>query len=307
MRSLNLDQVRSLVAIADLGSFAAAAQALHLAPPTISLHISELEARLCAQLLLRGKRGAQLTSAGQVLAQRGRILLGDAEDAVREVQRHALGLAGRVRLATQTGVVVYVLPMVRERLRQQHPEIELEVSILGTQDALSRLRTGRIDLALVTLPLPPEEGVCISPWRRDPVLAHLPPGWPAPEVVTPAWLSTQPLIFNDPSTQLYKRSMAWFGAAGFHPRVSVELNYTEAMKSLVTAGYGAALLPVERRDAPHSQALHEGLQLRPLDPPLWREMALAHRDLALQAAQVAPVLDILKSMAAGWPAVDPKR
>jgi len=46
MRSLNLDQVRTLVAIADLGTFAAAAQALHLAPPTVSLHISELESRL---------------------------------------------------------------------------------------------------------------------------------------------------------------------------------------------------------------------------------------------------------------------
>ena len=78
MRSLNLDQLRSLVAIADLGSFAAAAQALHLAPPTISLHISELESRLDATLMLRGKQGVQLTSAGAVLVQRGRLLLRDA-------------------------------------------------------------------------------------------------------------------------------------------------------------------------------------------------------------------------------------
>ncbi|MDC6171369.1 helix-turn-helix domain-containing protein, partial [Paucibacter sp. XJ19-41] len=67
MRSLNLDQLRSLVAIADLGSFAAAAQALHLAAPTISLQISELESRVGAQLLQRGRRGALPTSAGALL------------------------------------------------------------------------------------------------------------------------------------------------------------------------------------------------------------------------------------------------
>ncbi len=56
MRELSLDRLRTLVTIADLGSFAAAAQALHLAPPTVSLHIAELEQRIGAPLLLR-RRG----------------------------------------------------------------------------------------------------------------------------------------------------------------------------------------------------------------------------------------------------------
>jgi len=56
MRNLNLDQLQTLIAIADLGTFAAAAQALHLAPPTVSLHIKELESRMQATLLIRGQR-----------------------------------------------------------------------------------------------------------------------------------------------------------------------------------------------------------------------------------------------------------
>ena len=61
MRNLNLDQLQTLIAIADLGTFAAAAQALHLAPPTVSLHIKELESRLSTSagkiimLLMHGK------------------------------------------------------------------------------------------------------------------------------------------------------------------------------------------------------------------------------------------------------------
>ena len=59
MREISLDRLRTLVAIADYGSFAAAAQWLHLAPPTVSLHIAELESRIGAPLLSR-KRGRLL-------------------------------------------------------------------------------------------------------------------------------------------------------------------------------------------------------------------------------------------------------
>ena len=75
MRNLNLDQLQTLIAIADLGTFAAAAEALHLAPPTVSMHIKELESRLQADLVVRGRRQAELTPAGEVLVQEGRQLL----------------------------------------------------------------------------------------------------------------------------------------------------------------------------------------------------------------------------------------
>lgn len=64
MRNLNLDQLQTLIAIADLGTFAAAAQALHLAPPTISLHIKELESRMEATLLVRGRADLGRAGAG---------------------------------------------------------------------------------------------------------------------------------------------------------------------------------------------------------------------------------------------------
>ena len=60
MRHLNLDQLQTLVTIADLGSFAAASQALHLAPPTVSLHVRELEQRLGA-----GQGGGQRSWVGR--------------------------------------------------------------------------------------------------------------------------------------------------------------------------------------------------------------------------------------------------
>ena len=104
MRNLNLDQLQTLIAIADLGTFAAAAQALHLAPPTVSLHIKELESRLRADLVVRGRRQAELTPAGEALVQEGRKLLAASDDLVERVRRRATGLEGRVRMGVSAGV-----------------------------------------------------------------------------------------------------------------------------------------------------------------------------------------------------------
>src|SRR5690349_10680937 len=152
MRQLNLDQLRTLIAIADLGTFSAAAKALHLAQPTVSLHISELESRLGAPLVVRGNRRVTPTAAGAALVERGRKLLRDTDDAVEAVRRQAEGRTGRVRLGTSTGVVVDLLPQVLEALGASHAGIDVEVSILGSNEAMARLAAGTLDIGLVAMP-----------------------------------------------------------------------------------------------------------------------------------------------------------
>lgn len=80
---------------------------MHLAQPTVSLHVSELESRLGASLVVRGGKNVHPSAAGALLVERARRLLRDADDAVK---RHVEGRTGRVRLGTSTGVVVYLLP-----------------------------------------------------------------------------------------------------------------------------------------------------------------------------------------------------
>jgi len=76
---------------------------------------------------------------------------------------------------------------------------------------------------------------------------------------------------------MYHLTMAWFAKAGFTPRAKIELNYTEAMKSLVAAAYDAAILPFEH---PELSELRPQIQLRPLRPALQRHIAIAHRPLS---------------------------
>ena len=273
MRELNLDQLRTLVSIAELGSFAAAARALHLAAPTISLHVAELESRLSAPLLLRQRQRVVPTGIGERLIQRARRLLADADAALDEVARQVEGRAGRVRLGASTGALAWLLPQALERMGRDHPGIDVQVAVLTSQEALSRLKQGTLDIGLVALPQAAVQGLQIVPWRRDPVMAFLPRTWTLPRAITPAWLATRPLIVNDASTRLHRMTMDWFAAADEQPRARIELNFNDAIRSLVAAGYGAALLPREEGTA----ALDERIAIAPLTPRLWRPLGLAHR------------------------------
>jgi len=277
MRELSLDRLRTLVAIADLGSFAAAARELHLAPPTVSLHVSELEERIGAPLLLRQRAQVRPSGIGETLIARARQLLAAADQALEEVGRQVQGLAGRVRLGASTGAIAYLLPRALEQLGRSHPGIDVQVMVLTSQETLARLAAGALDIGLVALPQAPVAGLTVQPWRRDPVMAFLPASWRAPRVVTPAWLAAQPLILNAPETRLSRLTTEWFARGGEHPAARIQLNFNDAIKSLVGAGYGATLLPHEASAQGAAVALDPRIVMRPLRPALWRPLGIAHR------------------------------
>ena len=273
MREISLDRLRTLVAIADYGSFAAAAQRLHLAPPTVSLHIAELEGRVGAPLLSRKRGNVRPSPIGEALVARARNLLAEVEATLDDVSRQVQGLAGRVRLGASTGAIAHLLPQAIAQLRETHPEIDVQIAVLTSQETLARLAQGTLDVGLVALPQSAAAGLSIRPWRRDPVVAFLPADWQPPTRVTPAWLASQPLILNDANTRLSRLTAEWFAQEGYRPTARIELNFNDAIKSLVAAGYGATLLPHEA-GAPQSDAR---IAMRPLRPALWRELGIAHR------------------------------
>ena len=268
MRELNLDRLRTLVTIADLGSFAEAARTLHLAPPTVSLHIADLEALIGAPLLVRKRGEVRPSGAGEVLVERARRLLADADEAMDLVRRQVQGLEG---------------------LGQHHPGIDVQVVVLTSQETVSRLALGTLDVGLVALPMASVRGVTVMPWRRDPVMAFVPSAWAAPRRVTPQWLAGQPLILNDDGTSLSRLTSEWLALAGEQPKARIQLNYNDAIKSLVAAGYGATLLPHEASTA---TPLDPRIRMLPVQPRLWRPLGIAHRAGPVERA-TQHVLDVL--------------
>ncbi|NRF70701.1 LysR family transcriptional regulator [Aquincola sp. S2] len=287
MRALNLDQLRTLVSVLELGSFSAAARALHLAQPTISLHVAELESKLGTPLLLRGGPRVQPTPAGELLAERAHRLLRDADEAIELVQRQRDGRAGRVRLGSSTGAMVHLLPQLLEALDAALPEIDVQVTIGRSSELMAKLFVGDVDLALVALPQPRYPQIRVTPWRSTPMMAMLPARWPAPKLITPQWLADKPLILNEPDTHVRRQVMDWFAGAGVLPRARIEMSFNEVTRRLIAAGYGAAILPFEHP----SEALDGRIQVLRLKPAMPRRLGVACRSAKTLAAPIRSVLD----------------
>ncbi|GAB2835963.1 LysR family transcriptional regulator [Comamonas piscis] len=294
MRNLNLDQVQTLVAIADLGTFAAAAQALHLSPPAISLHIKELETRMDTALLLRGRRQAVLTAAGEVLVAHGRKLLEASDELIDLVQRRASGREGLVKVGVSAGVSTRLLPIMLEQLSQRSPGVEVKLEAVGSADAMQRLRAGSLDVAIVASPQPSSAEIVLTPWRNDPMVVLLPAAWKAPKRVTPDWLADKRWASFAPATQMHGLIAGWFGQAGHHPRPFLTLSYPGALKSLAAASQSAVILPLEEVE---DQLQLPGVQVRHLWPRLMRPMAVAHRRDGSHNPAAAAVLEVLAAFA----------
>lgn len=294
MRNLNLDQVQTLVAIADLGTFAAAAQALHLSPPAISLHIKELETRMDTALLLRGRRQAVLTAAGELLVAHGRKLLESSDELIDLVQRRASGREGLVKVGVSAGVSTRLLPMMLEQLSSRSPGVEVKLEAVGSADAMQRLRAGSLDVAIVASPQPSSAEIVLTPWRNDPMVVLLPAAWKAPKRVTPDWLAGKRWASFAPATQMHGLIAGWFGQAGHHPRPFLTLSYPGALKSLAAASQSAVILPLEEVE---DQLQLPGVQVRHLWPRLMRPMAVAHRRDGSHNPAAAAVQAVLAAFA----------
>jgi DNA-binding transcriptional LysR family regulator len=274
MRSLNLDQLQALVTIVELGSFSAAARTLNLTQPAVSLQLRELEGRVQMRLVERMGKRAYATPAGEELIIYARRIKEDTDQALAAMRRHREGWLGRARLATGRLTCTYLLPVVLRALHEKHPNIDMIISIGSSAQILAAVSANTADLGLVTLPVA-DRLIDVVPLRSDPLVAVLPPSTTeAPALMTPALMTKHSLILDEQGSRLRRHVDDWFEAAGVLPQVDMTMASVEAIKQVVGAGFGASILP---RQAVVEAAARQDLVIRPLDPPLSRQLALIKR------------------------------
>src|SRR5690349_15842716 len=146
---LDINRLRVIDAVARHGSVTAAAKELHYSQPSVTHHLSRLEAETGAQLLQRVGRGIRLTPAGQLLADRAAEIIGRIDAAGAELSAHVGLTAGRVRLAGFSSAVGSLVPPAVAALAGRHPGLQVTLTDTHPHEAIDLLRTGRIDVALI--------------------------------------------------------------------------------------------------------------------------------------------------------------
>ena len=287
MRTLNLDQLRSLIQVIDSGSFTEAAKRLNLTQPAISQQIRELEIRCGIPLIDRVGKRAVATSAGHELITRGRRILADVEDTMAAVRQHMAGTVGRVHVGAGPTALTYLLPPVLRSVREEYPDIEIIVTT-GTTDSISgALLRNEIDIGLTALPVDSADLVAV-PVRTDPMVAILPTTEPdIPDAVTPAYVAGRKLILEYQRVPHQQLSRAWLRAGGVEPRPALEFDGIEAIRRAVAAQLGMAIVPGPAMTAGPPV---NNVVVRPLDPPLQRTLGLVER----QGRPKPPALKIVR-------------
>ena len=236
---LNLVHLRVLAAVARLGSVTEAAKELQYSQPSVSHHLSRLEAATGVKLVQRIGRGIRLTPEGQLLANRAAEIVGRVDAATNELAAQVGLQAGRVRLAANASTLSTIVPKAAASLAQAHPGLQLSPFDQHPVEALQMLRHGEIDVAVVfrhaDAPVE-EEGFRLVHLGDDPIY----------------------LISQRPDDSLANhRHSGWIGGcdrcqgelnavcqhAGFTPRIAALSDDMVVVQALVAAGIGVATLP----------------------------------------------------------------
>src|SRR5919198_4109849 len=149
-RMLDVQRLRVLAAVADQGSFSAAAEALFLTQPAVSRQIAALEREAGVQLVERRARGVRLTHAGGVALTHARAVL--ARLAMAETQLKALANleAGHLRLGAFASANTSLLPDAIASFKQRYPAVEVSMAGGDIRRNLAAVQAGELDLALLT-------------------------------------------------------------------------------------------------------------------------------------------------------------
>ena len=154
---MELRQLESFLAVAELLHFRRAAMRVHLSQPALSRQIQQLEHELGAPLFQRAPGRVTLTDAGRALQMHATRALEELSAARAAIAQSSGSPHGHLALACFDSASTYLIPEVLARLVARYPRLRLSVATLGTRDALRELREGGVDAAIVTLPIAARE------------------------------------------------------------------------------------------------------------------------------------------------------
>jgi DNA-binding transcriptional LysR family regulator len=268
-----LDPLRHFVLVAEAGSFTAAARRAHLTQPALTASVRRLEATLGARLFVRGRRGAEPTESGRALLPHARAALVAVEEGKRAVAEvEGLG-AGTLRVGAGSTAVTYLLPPVVGAFRKRHPGVALSLAELYNDALLLEVDAGRLDLAIVTGPVPGGE-----PWLVDElVLVHA-------SSVAPEGLPFLTLARGAATRTMLDRHFP-------DVPIALELASLSGIKGQVRAGLGVAL--VSRLAVATDLALGRLVEWKRPGLPIRRELALLHRGVERLSPAAAAFREVL--------------
>ena len=240
---MELRQLRTFVAVAELLHFAKAASLCNLSQPAVSHQIALLEQELGAKLLNRAARRVSLTVAGEVFLEEARRILGAVDRAHERMEEVARGAVGRIRLGATPTPGLYVLPPLLAKYRGEHQAYDLRFEIGPIHEIAERVARNDLDLAVVAGALPSSELNARSVSQDDLVIISLPNAPLArARTLKPGQLDTETWLLREEGSDTRRQTMAWWHRHRIAPARTMTFDSPDAVKRAVMGGLGVAMV-----------------------------------------------------------------
>lgn len=290
MINLTMRQLRYFEALARQGHFGRAAEACAISQPAMSMQIKELEEQLGTDLFERGARQVRLTAFGEEFAVRARDILRSVDELGDLARASRQRLVGRLRIGVIPTIAPYLLPTIIGNLTRLNADLDIQVRETVTPRLIGELTEGRLDTAIVALPISEPAFTEVRLFEEAFVLVR--PGAdahkPVPEREA---LGKLKLLLLEEGHCFRDQALAFCNLNPSLTRELLEGSSLSTLVQMVGAGIGVTPIPdmavaVETRSAPVSIARFSQPQPSRTVGMIWRKTS----PLAKQLLQVSEVV-----------------
>ena len=291
MANFTLKQLRYFEALARHGHFGHAADSCAISQPALSMQIKELEEQLGTVLFERSSRQVRLSIFGEEFAQRTRKILRavDELDDLARVSRDQF--IGRLRIGVIPTIAPYLLPTLIGKLANSHAGLDIHIRETLTQKLIQELAEGRIDTAIVALPVSETSLTEIALFDENFVLVR-PSGDAAKPAPDAEALRDMRLLLLEEGHCFRDQALTFCNVQSAMPRDGLDGSSLSTLVQMVGAGIGVTLIPemavqVETGSAPVSVARFRGAQPSRTVGMIWRKTS----PMARQLVQIAEIVE----------------
>ncbi len=242
---MDTQNLQAFVEVAESKSFSDAAETLHITQPAVSKRIAALEGQLGCKLFDRISRTVQLTEAGTALLPRAERILNAVQEAKRSIVDLQGEISGELSIGISHHIGLHRLPPVLQAFNNSYPKVHFDIDFMDSEEAYEQVMHGRIELGVVTLDPTESSPLVRQPvWQVDLVVV-IAPDHPLAvlDSVNLSTLSQFTAILPGLNTYTGQIIKALFQKHGLKLDVSMETNYLETIKMMVSIGLGWSVLP----------------------------------------------------------------
>lgn len=239
-----LQQLITFCTVIDEDGFTRAAEVLSISQPAVSKQVQALEQHLQTQLLVRSGRRLTLTPAGEAVYSHARRIIHTVAEMRATLQNLAVPGYGRLSIGAVSMVALFTLPKLLGSFAERRPLVTVHVRTGTVDSVLQMVLRNEIDVGLVTVPVN-HELVRTVPLFRDRIMLVTKPEtpWAKEKRVLPDRLAKLPMIAYERNSKFRGYIDAGFEAAGLRIDLVMEFDSHEAVKAMVKAGLGVAMMP----------------------------------------------------------------